>query len=205
MNLPNESEVVFSEVENRITTGGNTELILGSSDSKNNGTLSIPFGYQVSSFDEEKGSISCFMNSSFIEEYKKLEKKLLNKAKALDIMANVISVKSSVKSLKDGKEFLQVKCGKNTQYYLFKDGKPVKVHAQSVVKGTTAIVAARVLLWKFEVGGKQTMGISLLADEVMITGEAKKATKKRIKTLAYVKQQKKGKMMDHKDLEELNL
>lgn len=205
MNAPKPTDVVFSEMEDKITTGGSTEIILGIPDSKNKDTLYIPFGYQQSNFDEEKGSISCFVEPSIIEEYRKLEAALLRKAKNMDVMGNVVSTKSSIKKLKDGKEYLLLKCNKSTKYYIFKDGKHTAGNTTHVVKGSNATIAAKILLWKFEVAGKQSMGISLLCEEVMLNGEVKKPTKKRIKTLSYVKQQKKGKIMDHKDLEELNL
>lgn len=206
MELPTIDNIILNDSEGKISTAGETGLILGIPDSNNCSTLKIPFGFNISPFDEEKGSVACIMDKKFIEEYEKFEQSLLRKAKNLDAMSDVTSVKSSIRTLKGGEKFLTVKCGKNTEYRAFKDGKVSNIDKYGVVKQSAGTIACRVFLWKFMVGNKQTMGVSLMADEITLTSTEPKSKKKRvIKTLSYLKQQKKGKIMAHKDIEELNL
>jgi len=208
MELPTVENIVLDDSEGSVSTSGETELILGIPNSKNEATLSLPFAFYQNSFDPTRGSFSCLMDKKFIEEYKKFETSLLNNARLLDIMADVSSQKSSIRTLKDQQKYLSVKCTSETNYEAYKNGKTTKVDKNDIPKDSAAIIACKAFVWKFEIGGKQCMGVSLQAiDVTLIDATVKKSTKKRVnKTLSYLKlPSKKGKMMEHKEIEELNL
>ena len=208
MELPTVENIVLDDAEGTVSTTGQTELILGIPNSKNEATLSLPFAYYENSFDPTRGSFSCLMDKKFIEEYKKFETALLNEARSLDIMADVTGQKSSIRTLKDQQKYLSIKCTGETNYEAYKNGKTTKIDKFDIPKDAAAIIACKAFVWKFEIGGKQCMGVSLQAlDVTLINATVKKSTKKRVnKTLTYLKPPaKKGKMMEHKELEELNL
>ena len=208
MELPAVENIVLDDSEGPLSTSGETELILGIPTANNEATLTLPFAYYENSFDPKRGSFSCRMDKKFIEEYKKFENALLDEARSLDIMADVTSIKSSIRTLKDQNKYISVKCTDETNYESFKNGKSSKITQYDIPIDAAAIIACKAFLWKFEIGNKQCMGVSLQATDItLIDSTVKKSTKKRVnKTLSYLKPpSKKVKMMEHKEIEKLNL
>lgn len=205
MNIPETSQVIFTDSEGTPVTGGNTELILGIPTKNNTPTLSIPFGYKASTFADGKGNLLCSMDSKILDSLEKFEKELLEKAKELDIMTDVTRLNTSIRTF-NKKKYIQLKTNSYTKYQIFKDGKATATDCNAVLKDSSAIISAKLYLWKFPIADKKTIGISFIADEVTLLGQVKKPSKKRVlKTLQYLQVPKKGKMMEHKEMEDVNL